>query len=924
MPSSDPRRLSVLFDQAIALPATERSAFIVASCAGDLELQSRLAAMLHAAVGGLADPRTHSVAAVASPSSALDEDVGARIGPYLLLQQLGEGGFGRVFLAQQSEPVVRQVALKVIKLGMDTRQVVARFEQERQALAMMDHPHIARVIDAGVTASGRPFFVMDLVRGLSIIEHCDRNQLSIAERLAIFVQVCDAVQHAHGKGVIHRDLKPSNVLVTMQDGRPHTKVIDFGVAKATSQRLTDKTLYTEQRQVIGTLQYMSPEQAEGSLDVDIRTDVYSLGVLLYELLTGGTPFDRQLLRDAMPGELPRLIRDFEPQTPSTRLSSSGEHLATLATQRRSEPRRLGALVRGELDWIVMKAIEKDRSRRYETAAAFGLDVQRHLRGEAVIAAPPSRTYLLRKFVRRHRGMVMAATAVALALVLGVVGTSLALVEAVRERQRADLEATAAADAQHRAQANERQAVELAQRAELAQREEARARQHAETIRDFVVAALREADVTRAGGREDVTILAAMENAIDDLDSGRFAAEPAIAADLKLTIAQVLHTNGRLEAALALAEQAVQLLRRVHSGDHDDLAAAICEVGRLCNRLGRLQDCERFSREAMSMYDRLYAGDNVHRASLRNNVGDVLRALGRPAEALPLLEESVSMMRRLGNEDGTLAMSLDNLAQAKEELGAEPEAQALLEEALSLRRRVYVGDHPDLAVGINNVAAHCWSRGDRERAEQLFEEALAMRRRMFHGDHPVVAESLLNLAFLRANNDQAAAAAVLLDEGLAMSQRLFPGDHPNVAHGLFTLGTTRLALGDTAAAEAAFARSLVMHQALYPGDHIGTAMSLAQRARAQALQDGKAASARADYDAALAMLRRMPIGRSPLREVLWNSSRQRYAAGDIEGAVGELEELVELATEALAPDSPRLQEYRAALARCRELVENGGK
>ncbi len=850
---------------------------------------------------------------------ARDEDVGQQIGPYQLLQELGEGGFGRVFLAQQSEPVVRQVALKVIKLGMDTRQVVARFEQERQALAMMDHPHIARVIDAGVTAAGRPFFVMDLVRGLPIVEHCDRNRLPIDERLAIFAQVCDAVQHAHGRGVIHRDLKPSNVLVTMQDGKPHAKVIDFGVAKATSQRLTDKTLYTEQRQVIGTLQYMSPEQAEGSLDVDTRTDVYSLGVVLYELLTGCTPFDRTLLRDAMPSELPRLIRDLEPAKPSTRLSTSGAGLATLATQRRSEPKRLGAQVRGELDWIVMKAIEKDRTRRYETAAALGEDVQRHLRGEAVVAAPPSAAYMLRKFVRRHRALVLASAAVGLALVLGIVGTAIALVRAVHEKERADGAATAAAAAQRSAQENEQKAVEQAKRAELAQGAEAKARQRAETIRDFVVAALRSADVSQAGGHEDVTVLAAMDNAIAEVDSGCFADDPATAADLELTIARILNTNGRLEQALVQAERAVTLLRQAHEGDHDDLAAAICEVGRLCNRLGRLQDCERHSREAMAMYDRLRVGDDYQRAALRNNVGDVMRAQGHAAAALPLLVDSVAMLRRLGGDQGTLAMAVDNLAQAKEDLGASDEAQTLWEEALAIRRRVHAGDHPDLAVGINNLAVQYWTRGDRAHAEPLFDEALAMRRRMFHGDHPVVAEALMNVAFVRISNGKAAAATVLLDEAVAMNQRLFPGNHQNVAHGLFTLGSARLSLEQYEAAEDAFGRSLAMHQALFEGDHIGTAMSFAQRGRARALQAGKGAAARADYDAALAMLRRMPGGQTPLREVLWNSSELRLAAGDPAGALPELEELVALATEALEPDSPRLQEYRDALARCREKV-----
>ncbi len=468
MTSPESSRLRQLFDAAMQVPVAARAAFVASRCGDDTALRQRLLAMLRAA-----DDDERAVAAPTSGArdagAGFGEEVGAQIGPYQLLQELGEGGFGRVFLAQQQEPVARQVALKVIKVGMDTRQVVARFEQERQALALMDHPHIARVLDAGATAAGRPYFVMDLVRGLPIVAYCDRDRLSIGERLAVFVQVCDAVQHAHGKGVIHRDLKPSNVLVTVQDGRPHAKVIDFGVAKATAQPLTDKTLYTEQRQIIGTLQYMSPEQAEGSLDIDTRTDVYALGVLLYELLAGSTPFDRTTLRLEDFGDVQRLIREFDAPRPSQRVAAANDRLTTLANQRRCDPSRLVGRLRGELDWIVMKALEKDRTRRYETAAAFGLDVQRHLRGEAVHAAPPSRTYRLRTFVRRNRTLVVAAVAVALALVLGVIGTSLALVRAVEAQERADLAAAAERTALAAARRNEQKAQEEAAHALAAQR-----------------------------------------------------------------------------------------------------------------------------------------------------------------------------------------------------------------------------------------------------------------------------------------------------------------------------------------------------------------------------------------------------------------------------------------------------------------------
>jgi serine/threonine-protein kinase len=342
------------------------------------------------------------------------------IGAYKLLEQIGEGGFGVVFMAEQSEPIRRKVALKVLKPGMDSRQVIARFEAERQALALMDHPNIAGVLDAGQTASGRPYFVMDLVKGLPITEFCDQGQLTPRERLELFVDVCQAVQHAHQKGIIHRDIKPSNVLVTLQDGMPLVKVIDFGIAKALGQQLTDKTLFTGFAQMIGTPLYMSPEQAAlSNVDVDTRSDIYALGVLLYELLTGTTPFTRERLQEAGYDEMRRIIREEEPPKPSTRISTLGQAASTVSTQRKSDPKRLSQLVRGELDWIVMKALEKDRNRRYETANGLAADVQRYLADEPVLACPPSAWYRCGKFTRRHK-MGLAVTGLAICLLASLV------------------------------------------------------------------------------------------------------------------------------------------------------------------------------------------------------------------------------------------------------------------------------------------------------------------------------------------------------------------------------------------------------------------------------------------------------------------------------------------------------------------------
>jgi WD40 repeat protein/serine/threonine protein kinase len=412
------QRLSerTIFEAAIEKGSPEeRVAYLNQACGSNSGLRKEVEALLaaHEQLGDIPLPAT-------TEEPAVTECPGAVIGPYKLLEQIGEGGFGVVFMAEQQQPLRRKVALKVLKPGMDTRQVVARFEAERQALALMDHPNIAHVFDGGATASGRPYFVMELVRGVPVTAFCDQNQLNVRERLGLFVDVCQAVQHAHQKGIIHRDLKPSNVLVTLHDDKAVVKVIDFGVAKATGQQLTDKTLFTNFAQMVGTPLYMSPEQAQMSgLDVDTRSDVYSLGVLLYELLTGTTPFDKERLRTAGYDEIRRIIREVEPVRPSTRLSTLGQAANTASANRNSDPGRLRQLLRGELDWIVMKALEKDRNRRYESPSAFAADVQRYLADEPVLACPPSAWYRFRKIARRNKTVLATGVALAVAVLMTV-------------------------------------------------------------------------------------------------------------------------------------------------------------------------------------------------------------------------------------------------------------------------------------------------------------------------------------------------------------------------------------------------------------------------------------------------------------------------------------------------------------------------
>jgi serine/threonine protein kinase/tetratricopeptide (TPR) repeat protein len=414
------RARDIFMDLVTRVPPERWDARLAELAGNNDELRQRIDRLLaaHRQADSFLEAPAVGEATSAGPDSPVTERPGTVIGPYKLLEQIGEGGFGVVFMAEQVQPVRRRVALKVIKPGMDTRQVIARFEAERQALALMDHPNIARVLDAGATDSGRPYFVMELIKGIPITEHCDNNRVTPRERLQLFVRVCQAVQHAHQKGIIHRDLKPSNVLVMLRDGTPVVKVIDFGVAKATGQQLTERTQFTNFAQLIGTPLYMSPEQAGmNGLDVDTRSDIYSLGVLLYELLTGTTPFAKKRFKEVGYDEMRRIIREEEPPRPSSRISTLGRAATTASTQRRSDPRRLGRLLRREPDWIVMKCLEKDRERRYETAGALAVDVQRYLNNEPVQACPPSVGYRVRKFVRRHRPLVSALVAIALTVVV---------------------------------------------------------------------------------------------------------------------------------------------------------------------------------------------------------------------------------------------------------------------------------------------------------------------------------------------------------------------------------------------------------------------------------------------------------------------------------------------------------------------------
>ena len=700
--NNQPNRESEVFEEARRLTGEQRVRYLDGACGNDTALRSRIEALLH--VHDDADAFLEGLTGDVGVREDYVE-IGDMVGPYKLLQLIGEGGFGRVYMAEQLAPIRRRVALKSIKLGMDTRQVVARFEAERQALAMMDHPSIASVYDAGATNSGRPYFVMELVKGVPITEYCDAEHLSFAERLGLFTQVCHAVQHAHQKGVIHRDLKPSNVMVTLHDGTPVPKIIDFGIAKATRARLTERTLFTAYGQFIGTPEYMAPEQASMSgLDVDTRADIYSLGVLLFELLTGVTPLDPVSLRGAGLAEMQRLIREGDTPKPSTRVATL-ERPGETAQKRRVEPGRLGAVLRGDLDWIVLRALEKDRTRRYTTAAEFADDVRRYLASEPVRASPPSSAYRLRKFVARNTGAVVAGVLVAVAVIAGLAGTSVALVWALEQRNSARASADAArlaeaAEAEQRSIA-ERRALELAEQTAQAESQRDRALRSEEQARaaqaderaalDYFLALLDPSDeIGPAAYRASIrdVVEAAAESQVPEL-----AGTPRVRRRVLAALAELMQSSGFFSQSEHLARAALELYPETDLSEREQI-----ERG---HAMTTLLYALMLSDEPSSRAEAKQIGAEIHtmgREVLASDPSDDARKWAR-VSSIPLAE--------VEQADGRPLQAFL--------LGYRPitgEGSPLMAPAVLARHAARV-----------NEIAEAWQKGDAVRAEALVVESL---------------------------------------------------------------------------------------------------------------------------------------------------------------------------------------------------------
>jgi len=823
-----------LLHQALAkVDAAERATFLQI-CAGKPELRGAVEALLAAqseSSSALAAPEEDTAATLPPPARMADDTpwvvvgnsseaaIGVRIGPYRLLQKLGEGGMGTVWDAEQIEPVKRRVALKVIKSGMASEQVVRRFEAERQALALMDHTNIAKVFDGGLTARGRPYFVMELVKGVPITRYCDELHLPIHERLQLLVPVCHAIQHAHQKGIIHRDIKPANVLVEIQDGKPVPKVIDFGVAKALHHKLTEGSMYTELGQIVGTLEYMSPEQAElSALDVDTRTDVYALGVLLYELLTGTTPIDRKRHKQAAYDEMLRLIREVEPPNPSTRLSESKDSLASVAAQRRTEPTKLTKAVRGELDWVVMKCLEKDRTRRYETANALARDIERYLDDEPVEACPPSARYRLGKFLRRHKGPVVAAGLLLMTLVGGIVGTSWGLVRAanaLRAEARAVEEERQARnrEAAQRRLADEQRAL-AEKRKELAEANEKRAvaeKQIAEAVRSFLLHdLLRQADATEqanslrqlGGGfetKENPTVKELLERAAAELTperiDARFPGQREVQASILRTVGDAFRGIGDYGKSAELLTWAYEAFRDSLGPNHDftlgtqnNLALTYLEDGKFHEATELLESLRDTSAE-------LRGAENPETLTIMHNLAMAYHAASKLPRAIELLERvRDEQMKQLGADHPLTLATLNSLARALHSAGRLPEAIELRETAFKAQLEQLGADHPSTLATMNGLAVLHQAAGHQPRAIELFERVREMQIKQLGADHPDTLVTLNNLATAYRMAGRLPEAIQLLERVRDAKLRKLGADHPSTLATLNNLAVVYYAAG----------------------------------------------------------------------------------------------------------------------------------
>lgn len=809
----------------------------------------------------------------------LPAGVPARIGPYRVLRELGEGGMGVVLECEQEAPLHRVVAVKVIRLGLATEESIARFESERQVLAQLNHPAVARLFDAGAAEDGRPYFVMEVVAGDPVTTFCDRRTLTVRERLELFLRVCEGVQHAHQHGVIHRDLKPSNILVTEVDGRPAPKIIDFGIAKATRPSPHDRPFQTVRGEFMGTPEYMSPEQAEPTrLDVDTRTDVYALGVILYEMLVGALPMGSEALRSGGPAGLSQRLRDSEPPRPSARLTSLGEQRRRVAAARRTDERSLARALRGDLDWIVMKAMEKDREQRYAAVSELAADLRRHLDHQPVLAGPPGAAYRMAKLVRRHRLAVSAGAVAAVGLVVAVVGTSVGLVRARAAEQRALGEA-----------------------------------RRAERVSDFLEGLFKVSDPFGAAGKGLTTR--------DLLDRGaaRIATElkdePLVQARLMATMGRVYQGIGDYPKAHTLLEGATAI-RRAQLGPTDpEVATSLHDMASLLSDMGKANEARPYAEEALAIRERASEGDDLSVASALDMLAVVRRAAGDLDSARPLYERALTIReRRLGPEAPEVASSLNNFANLLKARGEYAAARPLYERAVVIKEKVYGPDHPDVAGALNNLANLMCQSSDCAAARPLFERTLAIREKTLPPDHPHIAMSLYNLGNLHYATGDFSGALPYYQRALGIRERSLGPDNPRLADNLSSLGVVLAELGDLAQARALLRRALDIQERALGPDHPIVSVVLRNLARVES-EDGNHRLALEHAKRALAIVEKTTGGGTPdLADALATDAHVLLGAGDRPAARPLAERALAIGEKTLGSDHPGTGAARWTLAR----------
>jgi len=867
---------AALFELAVQRPtAAERAAFLDGVCRDNPALRTRLDVLLEGHFGGTG----FLTQATERDMKNIREQEARMIGRYKLLEKIGEGGFGEVWMAEQSEPVKRRVALKIVKLGMDSRQVVARFEAERQALAMMDHPNIAKIFDAGTTDSsaseisnlksqihgGRPYFVMELVRGIKITEYCDKNFLPTHERLKLFILVCQAIQHAHQKGIIHRDIKPSNILVTLHDGVPVPKVIDFGIAKATQQELTDKTVFTQFQQFIGTPAYISPEQAEISgLDIDTRADIYSLGVLLYELLVGQTPFDAKEMMKSGLDALRQIIREQEPLRPSTKLNTlPGEARTTAGKRRQTEVGKLVHQLQGDLDWIVMKCLEKDRTRRYETANSLAMDLQRHLANEPVVARPPSAAYRFRKAWQRNKLVFSAAAAVGVALIAGTGASSWQLVRATRAEELA----------------RERLAQVSAERDAKEQ-----ARNDAEAISAFLGDLFQQPQPARSG--RTVTVAETLDGAAHKLQTDG-SMLPSRRAKLQTVLGTTYFT-------LALYGEAVDLLLKAHDFYLTTLGPEHPDTLKTADLLAEAY---------------LWTGRWDDTLKLREDTLKVRRKLLGPQHPTTIN----SMLVLANSYDG--AKRLDDSARLREEV------LVLREEDLERRRKTSGVEDPDYLQAAEALAAADVQRGHKEKARQLREQVVAVRKRTAGPENPITIQAMELLAHSCFDTGRKEEALQLREAVLKLRQKTMAPEDYNIVWAMRHLARSYTVAERHQEAIAMWEDVVQRTRKKFGAEHLETTTTM------EFLADANRAAGRMDaalsiWREAMAIRRKVAGAENPLfYQLLGNLALQHHAAGKVADAITMQEEVVALRRKMEGPEE---RDTIASMALLATYYHDGGR